>query len=257
MLVAMNLGKWVAILGNALLLTGCGDDTQTGGGGGAGASATGGAATGGESSAGAPAGGADVGGAATGGAGGQAAGGAPPANSGDCDTAADCPPDTECMEVAAGGYRVCTDVVVEAVACGSKLDECCNTARCAEGLCLSTPLTPFCGGVQQVEYNVCAVDQCDNQGDCNGQDSVCLSAPMLGYKVRACYYTQCRHDTDCEAEVGGICAPVQEPCCGGSAGLYCVYPSDGCRTNADCVDGYCQPGVDRATCETGGPICPA
>ena len=145
---------------------------------------------------------------------------------------------------------------VETSACNEPdFDECCTTADCTKGKCFGTPVIPFCGGAQPVDHNGCAEDQCAADSDC-GADAFCAAIPMLGRKVRACIPASCRHDSDCTAAAGGICAPVNNPCCGEAAGLFCVYPSDGCRTDADCVTGYCQPGVDRAKCEGGGPICP-
>ncbi|MCC6521863.1 MAG: hypothetical protein IT373_04315 [Polyangiaceae bacterium] len=176
-------------------------------------------------------------------------------SSGDCQSNADCP-GTECLPVTPGGWKACTDVVVEATTCGMPMmDECCTTAECAAGLCLTTPVVPYCGGIQPAEYNVCAGDECQSDASCGF--GICLPAPMLGRKVRACMYAQCRDDGDCAAEPGGRCAPVEEPCCGTVSGLYCVYPSDGCRTDADCPGGYCQPGNDRASCQVGSVICPA
>lgn len=252
-------------IGFSLVLTSlvaCGDDAGTGASGGGGNVGTGGggSAQGGEAQGAggqqAGGGGGGVGGQG-GGVGGQAMGGAAP-NAGDCDVDDDCPDGSACVAVAPGGFRVCTDVVVPAEACTkSSFDECCTTTECTEGTCLTTPITPLCAGVQMEPHNVCAVDECQNEGDCPGGDSVCLSAPMLGHKVRSCFTATCHTDLDCGAEAGGICAPVAEPCCGGVVGLFCVYPSDGCRSNGDCPDGYCSVDGDRASCEPGAPICPA
>ncbi|MBK6515537.1 MAG: hypothetical protein IPM79_05075 [Polyangiaceae bacterium] len=255
----MNLvrASLVVVFASGYLLA-CGDDAGTGATGTGGETVSnggGGSAPGGGGQGGVAQGGA--GGEGGGGVGGQPMGGAPP-NSGDCEDDDDCAGDSSCEEVAPGGFRVCTDIVVPAEMCTkSAFDACCSTADCAEGTCLTTPVTPFCGGVEMEPHNVCAVDECDNEGDCQGGDSICLSAPMLGHKIRSCFYAACHTDLDCTAESGGICAPVSEPCCGGVAGLFCVYPSDGCRSNADCADGHCAPGPDGARCEGGAPICPA
>ncbi|MBI4956185.1 MAG: hypothetical protein HY908_29470 [Myxococcales bacterium] len=191
----------------------------------------------------------------TGATGGSGAGGGG-ASEGDCASNADCP-GTTCVAITPGGFKVCTDTVVEATSCpGSGFDECCDTSECASGLCLTAPLAPYCGGPQPLEYNVCATDACQSDADCPG--SVCLPAPMMSYQVRSCFYAQCKVSSDCAAEPGGVCAPVRDACCNGSVGLYCVYPSDGCRSGADCDAGeYCLPDADRAHCEPGFPACPA
>jgi hypothetical protein len=118
-----------------------------------------------------------------------------------------------------------------------------------------------CAGTPTATHNVCGVDQCAKDVDCaSGQ--ICAPAGSLGLEIRACVSAFCKVDTDCTAHAGGICAPVQAPCCGASAGLFCVYPGyGGCRKNADCTTAqtYCAP--DAATgvssCQTGSPICPA
>ena len=176
--------------------------------------------------------------------------------SGDCDLDADCPGGT-CVEMTPGGWRVCSVPPDPATTCSQPgFDECCDTSECAMGTCLTAPVVPYCGGPQPLDNNVCAVDQCQSDAEC-GAGAFCSSGPMLGRKVRACIPAACRLDSDCAAEAGGACVPVVEPCCGASAGLFCVYPSDGCRSDADCPGGYCQPGLDRATCQEGGPACPA
>ena len=109
-----------------------------------------------------------------------------------------------------------------------------------------------------LEYNTCAVDQCQSDAGCSNQgyDAVCLPAPMLGRKIRACMWVACRVNGDCDAAPGGYCAPVDDPCCSFPAGLFCVYPG-GCRDDSDCPNGYCQPAPEGASCQPGGPICPA
>lgn len=223
------------------LSTGCGGDvTQaTGGSGGSGGA---GAAGGGGS------------GAAGGGTG--AAGGG--VNSGDCDTDADCPGST-CVEITPGGFRVCKEQHLPAEAClQPDFDECCTTADCPGGsTCLAAPLEPYCGGPAPLEYNVCGNDLCASDADCT--DGICTPAGTLGNKVRACAAATCRVDSDCGAEPGGICAPVTEPCCNTQVGLFCVYPSDGCRDNGDCGQGeYCEIQMDgTARCAVGDIACPA
>ena len=204
-------------------------------------------------------GGTGTGGTGTGatGAGGGTGGGGGSPSEGDCQTSADCG-GTACVAVTPGGFKVCTDDVVQATSCtGSGFDECCDTAACnGAGICLTAPLFPYCGGPQPLEYNVCATDQCQSDADCSG--NVCLPSPMMGYQVRTCFAAQCKLSSECTAEAGGVCAPVRDACCNGTVGLYCVYPSDGCRSGADCNnDAYCMLDFDRAHCEPGFAVCPA
>ena len=113
-------------------------------------------------------------------------------------------------------------------------------------------------------HNVCAVDQCAKDVDC-APGQLCAAAGTFGLEIRACVNASCRLDTDCTAHPGGVCAPIQEPCCPASAGLYCVYPSaGGCRRNVDCPAGpgmssFCLPDPQSgtATCQSGSPVCPA
>ena len=179
-------------------------------------------------------------------------------NSGDCNTDADCP-GSACVEITPGGFRVCRVDFPEATMCVEPtLDECCTTADCPMGTCMAQPLVPYCGGPQPLEYNVCAVDQCSSDAEC-GDSNICAPAGTLGRKVAACAFSGCKLDTDCGAEAGGICAPVTDPCCSNPTGLFCVYPSDGCRSSSECADGsYCSVDADgRALCVPGFPACPA
>src|SRR5262249_31290702 len=103
--------------------------------------------------------------------------------------------------------------------------------------------------------NECGADSCQSDADCvNG---VCVVAGALTYKVRGCMYAACKVNADCTAEPGGECVPVADPCCGNPAGLFCVYPSNGCRSTADCSSGSCGTNGQRAECKAGFPICPA
>jgi len=199
------------------------------------------------------AGGAGGSGGALGGSGGS--GGSGGAILGDCGSDADCP-NGPCVEVTPGGFLVCVDPPAEATMCsGSGFDECCTTSDCAKGKCFPWPLTPYCGGPQPIDHNVCGADQCSTDAEC-GAGMICSLAGTLDTKVRLCVVAYCKTAADCTDEPGGYCAPVDGPCCGGSAGLFCIYPSDGCRNNGDCPGGYCSPEMDRASCQPGFPICP-
>jgi hypothetical protein len=179
--------------------------------------------------------------------------------SGDCDSDAQCP-GSKCVEIFAGGFRVCADVLVEATTCSAPdFDECCgSTMPCPGGQhCYAGPLDPFCGGAQMLPHNQCAMDQCVSDASC-GAGSACLVAAVLGRKERTCFPAPCKHDDECADAAGGKCAPVADPCCGQATTLHCIYPGD-CRSNADCGNGYCviDPATKRAACTAAAPVCPA
>ena len=178
-------------------------------------------------------------------------------NSGDCRTSSDCPGGT-CVELAAGGFRICRLPPVEATACLSPgaPDDCCKTSDCATGKCFETPIAPFCAGVQMQPHNVCASDACKTAKDCSAGE-LCAPAGVLGFKVARCMPASCVYDSDCTDSAGGRCAPVQNPCCGSTMGLLCVYPG-ACRSSADCASGsYCAQDGKRSKCVPGAPACPA
>jgi hypothetical protein len=198
---------------------------------------------------------AGVGGSSTGTGG---AGGAP--NSGDCDSAADCGGDA-CVELIAGGYRVCAMKVPEATTCSAPPGQCCKTADCTGaptpgGKCILGPIEPTCGGPIVVPTNVCASDDCTTAADCPGANTICAPAGTLGRKAARCLTGGCRFDRDCTAEVGGICVPVTSACCNEPLGLFCLY-HDGCRSNADCqANEHCATMGPRSYCAQGLMPCP-
>lgn len=240
----------------------CGGSTESNAAGGGTAGSGGTSATGGSAGSGASA--ATGGTAGTGGTGGK-----PGKNSGDCDTDADCP-GGKCVELMPGGYRVCQFPVQEATACQSPstpMDQCCKSSDCATGKCYAFPVTPYCGGVMPVDHNVCASDGCELGKICpvgNETTGMCMPAGAYGYAVSGCVLQNCTHDTDCNAEPGGVCVPVENPCCGQPQGFFCSYPSDGCKKQSDCKPGQsCQPEYDPvrkqtvAHCKDGMIGCPA
>ena len=180
-------------------------------------------------------------------------------NSGDCNPGDNCGKPQVCTEVTPGGFRECAGPPFEATMCDSMLDNCCATEECpASEKCLEAPLAPKCGGPLQLKLNVCAADKCASDADCAAMGpAICTIAGTLDHKIRACLPVSCLKDVDCTAEPGGICAPVIEPCCTGVSGLYCVYPSDGCRSGADCPqDFHCGVTSGRASCIAGTVACP-
>lgn len=179
-----------------------------------------------------------------------------PLPGGDCASDADCP-GGHCVAVTPGGFRVCLIPPTPAAACGSQLDQCCPDQPCAGGeACLPSPLVPLCVGIAMEPHNQCATDQCSDDKDC-GAAQICAPAGTLGRRIRACLPAGCKTDSDCTAGVGGVCAPVQEPCCNNVAGLYCRYPGTGCRKNGDCPSTqYCDVSSGAAVCTTGSPLCP-
>jgi hypothetical protein len=194
-----------------------------------------------------------------GGSGGGATGGSDaglPPPGGDCATDAECP-GGHCVAVTAGGFRVCQIPPAPAAGCGSALDQCCPNQPCPGGeACLPGPLVPVCAGVAMEPHNQCAADQCSDDKDC-GSSQICALAGTLGLGIRACLPASCKLDADCTAAVGGVCVPVQDPCCNNVAGLFCRYPGTGCRKNGDCPSAqFCDTSSGIAVCTTGGPLCP-
>jgi hypothetical protein len=176
---------------------------------------------------------------------------------GDCTYDIDCPGGA-CLEVTPGGFRVCQTPPMKATTCGSDLDQCCTDKPCPNNEpCYTGPLVPYCGGVPMEPHNQCATDQCAQDADC-APSQICVLAGTLGRLIRACVPAACKVDADCTALPGGLCAPVQSPCCGSVAGLYCVYPAaGGCRRDADCSPNqYCDVDGNQATCHEGAPVCP-
>ncbi len=185
--------------------------------------------------------------------------------SGDCHSDSDCPSD-HCLAVTPGGFRVCAVPPVKATGCTSPLDLCCPaTMTCPDQEpCYVGPLVPVCAGTVMPPHNQCGADQCAKDVDC-APGQVCAPAGTLGLEVNACVYAHCKVDTDCTAHSGGVCAPVMEPCCAATAGLFCTYSSmGGCRTSYDCPAlpnepmRYClpDPTSGTATCVAGAPVCP-
>jgi hypothetical protein len=181
-------------------------------------------------------------------------------NSGDCKTDADCTSGM-CLAVTPGGFRVCFVPPKMATTCTNAQDQCCpGTKNCPSNeLCYFGPLVPACSGAVMIPHNQCAMDQCTKDVDCaSGQ--ICAPAGTLGLEIRACVNAHCKYDTQCTLYPGGICAPVVDPCCNASDGLFCVYPANGgCRDNAACGQGqYCSLDTMKwvASCQSGGPTCP-
>ena len=127
-------------------------------------------------------------GSSSGGAGGAT--GAP----GECHTNVDCPPDGACIELIAGGYRVCQYPVVEATSCNGVGDLCCNNAGCNLGeRCINEPF-PACTTVTMRPYNRCVKDLCAGDGDCAGGE-ICAPAGTFNDKVRVCVPALCKQPT--------------------------------------------------------------
>ncbi|HEX3776859.1 MAG TPA: hypothetical protein VHV51_20445 [Polyangiaceae bacterium] len=248
--------------------TASGGDTSLGGSaspGGSSASGSAGDASGGTSSAGTAQGGSSTigeggavgeAGASTGGSVG-AAGAGGVRNSGDCLAAKDCPTGNKCVALYPGGFRTCV-VPVEPPVCTAS-DACCpGTTDCAAGSsCVETPIGPSCGGLLTKPTIECVKEACTVAADCTGNNAICVPAGALDRKVSTCLSGGCRLDTDCKDEAGGKCEPVTPNCCNGPSGLYCVYPSKGCRSDADCATGStCQIESQKTgQCVTGAGVC--
>jgi hypothetical protein len=190
------------------------------------------------------------------------AGGGP----GDCSTNADCPSGS-CIELAPGGWKTCASLPSEATQCTMPAppirDQCCSSADCGSGRCYAASSVPYCAGAPMPEYNVCLSDQCMSDDDCihdNPDPWICFPAGAYGYPTTTCRTAFCRTNADCTAASGGICAPIQNPCCTVPYGLACVYPG-GCMSDQDCApDGTESCTIDPltgiATCQRGPTGCP-
>ncbi|HEY4106726.1 MAG TPA: hypothetical protein VGM44_22655 [Polyangiaceae bacterium] len=173
-------------------------------------------------------------------------------NSGDCVAAKDCPTGDKCVALYPGGFRACVATPTPLTCTAS--DACCpGITECAAGSsCVETPVGPSCGLITRPTI-ACVKEACTTAADCSGSNAICVPAGALDRKVSTCLTGGCRLDTDCKDEAGGKCEPVTPNCCGGPSGLYCVYPSKGCRNNSDCTTGtgICQI-VNQKTGECGG-----
>lgn len=202
-------------------------------------------------------------GGSTGGVGGS---GGTATQSGDCsdvDPALFCPDNgSSCTELVPGGFTMCVVEPMPATQClNPGVDECCDTSECSNGgECFEGPVVPWCGGAAPQVMNECALDQCADSSEC-GENNFCVPRGAFGNKVKFCAAALCQHDSDCTTNVGGICAPVNDPCCGAPRGLFCVYPDGGgCRNDADCAPGhYCEANYATgvASCVEGFAQCPA
>jgi len=181
-----------------------------------------------------------------------------------CDRDLDCAaPGAKCVEVIAGGPRVCSHDWKEATRCkDSRSDECCTSDDCSSGECYLADFYPYCGGLQTESRNQCLGDQCESDADCGcpttpGRFNVCHRGDTVSGPIAQCKEASCRVDADCEEEPGGKCMFLLPSCCYGSVlgTLYCVYPS-ACMHDSDCPNGYCEIKGAKTQCVDGILNCP-
>lgn len=89
----------------------------------------------------------------------------------------------------------------------------------------------YCGGPAPLPGNTCRFDECTS-------DAACTARPngfCTGGWPRTCQYGPCRTSADCNRMPGGTCvlATVNAGYCPRPA-VFCRYPNDPCRTDADC-----------------------
>jgi hypothetical protein len=177
-------------------------------------------------------------------------------NSGDCDVDADCP-GAKCVAVTPGGFRVCTTAVPEAMGCKSPMDQCCSTESCTgDSKCFAKLGT--CD-IQGQYYNTCRKDECETDADCTieGFTELCVPAGVLQNGTSFCMNAVCYADKDCKEVPGGKCAPIFDGFIGIYVSLACIYPSDGCRSEKDCLGSQtCKIEGQRARCVNGTFDCP-
>lgn len=184
-------------------------------------------------------------------------------SAGRCATDADCGVDGRCVELAPGGYRVCSHPPPPPEECtdaGSLPDECCGT--CSGGTCT---LVTSCGGAFINPHNECVAPACTTNADC-GANGICLPSGVGSPYGRTCMtMNECIRHADCVAAPGGVCAllgmtgprPKCGPwtCPGGAStelayGLACIYGSD-CAGDQDCPNGHCETSGGHLTCMPG------
>lgn len=193
------------------------------------------------------------------------------ASAGRCAKDADCEASGHCVELAPGGYRVCSYPPPAPEVCTndpSHQDECCVT--CAGGTCT---LQTSCGGAFIMPRNVCAVSDCATNADC-GAGAICLPTGVGSPYARTCMSAgECVRHSDCTTAPDGVCAlvgivgplSVCSPwgCPGGAStqpanGLGCVYGGE-CAGDEDCAKGggHCEKIGGRPVCRSGARnLCP-
>ncbi|HEX7604338.1 MAG TPA: hypothetical protein VF316_22120, partial [Polyangiaceae bacterium] len=182
---------------------------------------------------------------------------------GDCATDADCNGGT-CIELAPGGYKVCSKMPPEATMCQPPgppvMDQCCTSSDCKVGKCYASTSLPYCGGPAMPLYNMFVADACATDKDCasnGGPPQLCAPAGAWGIPARFCALAFCHTSADCGAKAGGVCEPVANSCCSMPSGLACVYPG-GCNKDQDCgQNAHCAIGSQgEAACKPGDVGCP-
>lgn len=183
----------------------------------------------------------------------------------------DCDPAGHCVELAPGGYRVCSYPPPAPEVCTndpSSQDECCGT--CAVGVCT---LQTSCGGAFIMPRNVCAMSACSTNADCGG-GAICLPTGVGSPYARTCMPAgECVRHSDCTAAADGVCALVGTVgplsvcgpwgCPGGAStqsanGLACIYGGE-CAGDEDCAKagGHCEKVGGRPACRSGlRNVCP-
>ncbi len=192
---------------------------------------------------------------------------------GRCTKDVDCSDGGHCVELAPGGYRVCSYPPPAPEMCTndpSHMDECCGT--CPGGA--TCTLQTSCGGAFILPRNVCALSECTTNAEC-GPGGICLPTGVGSPYSRTCMTTpsECVRHSDCTASPDGVCAlvgtvgPLSQCgpwlCPGGGTtqlanGLACIYGSE-CAGDEDCAKsgGHCEKIGGRPTCRPGARgLCP-
>jgi len=171
----------------------------------------------------------------------------------DCAVDGDCP-GGRCVALTPGGARVCRFTPQPVTSCGPGEMGCCDSAACPAGERCFPPVG-YCGGLVG-PMNRCLRDGCVTDEDCAADAGICALAGDLGLFVNTCVAAaHCQRDADCSAGPGGVCRPLEDPCCHQVFALWCWYPG-GCTASADCDGGACgDPATGAATCVP-RPTCP-
>lgn len=182
-----------------------------------------------------------------------------------CSSNAECadqPSATTCFEFGSEGPSTCGYLHVPVTECQVELpgDECCSNQDCDGARCfLVSRLAVQCSATSGGDgRNLCVVDDCESDADCPAG----LCAPDGYGEGRTCVPAACKTDADCSQREGGVCAVLDLGCCDEVIGgaptrtpeIACLYPGDGCQSDADCRGGeYCVVRAGRAVCS---PSCP-
>ena len=112
--------------------------------------------------------------------------------------------------------------------------ECMTDAECTDGaggVCAAFTYR-YCGGAPPPETNRCIYSECRADSDCDAQPTgACLPRGINGF-TNSCAYGICRTSADCRD--GGTCDIYDEGCGPEGGVLFCRYADDVCSDDRPC-----------------------